>query len=132
MNNRKFDSVMGIGTDIIEIKRIKNAFEKHGQRFLERIFTHDEQNYCFSFKNPFPYLAARFAAKEAVTKSIGTGINKIISWKDIEITKDISGKPIVKPSSGVIKHYGTIRFLLSISHCDTHATATAIFMSAIF
>lgn len=129
MTNSTFSLIRGIGTDIIEIRRIKNAFDRHGTKFLKKIFTPAEEDYCLSLKNPYPSFAARFAAKEAVTKSLGTGINRNISWRDIEINKDKLGKPIVNLAPHLLKLYGHGHFLLSISHCENYATATVIFFN---
>src|ERR1700677_1249531 len=89
--------IIGHGIDIVETSRIRNLVEEHGQRFLDRCFTLDEQSYCA--KNPkryFEHLAGRFAAKEAVLKVLGTGWRGGIAWTDIEICPEPSGQPKVK------------------------------------
>lgn len=116
----------GIGTDIIEIGRIASAIEKYGQRFLDRIFTTSEQNYCKQHRMASRHFAGRFAAKEAIVKALGTGFNEGISWVDIEIINDPSGKPVVELSDHVKKRFRTPQILLSISHCHEYATACAI------
>ncbi|QVE49011.1 holo-ACP synthase [Chlamydia crocodili] len=114
-----------IGTDIIEISRIRKAIKTHNQRMLDRIFTKKEQEYCLRLTNPYPSFAARFAGKEAVSKALGTGIGKIISWKDIEILKS-SKQPEVHLPPRIYKKLGISKVLLSISHSREYATAMAI------
>ena len=117
--------IQGLGTDIIAIKRIEDAIEKHGMRFLQRIFTDKELEYCQQFAHPIPHFAGRFAAKEAVLKAISTDLD-LITWKDMEILKDDQGKPTVHLHGGLKKKYGSSHFLVTISHCQEYATATAI------
>lgn len=118
--------IKGIGTDIIEIERIKAAIEKYGSRFLNRIFSKHEQEYCLSKKSPWVHLAGRFAAKEAIAKALGTGIRKGISWLDIEIDHDSRGKPVVKLSENLMKMMNHPTLLISISHCRSYSTSFAI------
>ena len=87
--------IFGIGTDIINIKRIESSFKKNGQSFKKKIFSKKEILYCDSKKNPYPYYAKRFAAKEAFSKAIGTGMRKGIDFKNIEIINDKLGKPSI-------------------------------------
>ena len=87
--------VFGIGNDIINIKRIDNSITKNKSKFINRIFTKKEIKYCHSKKRPFNYFAKRFAAKEAFSKALGTGIRKGIDFKDIEIQNDNKGKPFI-------------------------------------
>ena len=82
--------ILGIGTDIIEIERIRQSIDNHGYRLISRIFTPKEQDYCLKHKDPIPHFAARFSAKEAIVKALGTGFTEHITWQDIEITKDVS------------------------------------------
>lgn len=119
--------VQSIGTDIIEISRIKNAWMRHGDRFLDRIFTKKEQAYCLSKKgSPERHFAGRFAAKEALSKALGTGIGPV-SWLDFEILNNPEGKPFAILSPYIIETYNPC-FLLSISHCHEYATATALLL----
>ena len=87
--------IFGIGTDIINIKRIEDSFKKSGKSFKNRVFSKNEILYCDSKKNPYPYYAKRFAAKEAFSKAIGTGIRKGIDFKNIEIKNNKLGKPSI-------------------------------------
>lgn len=125
MKNMKRDNtsiLQGIGTDIIELERIKEAIRRHGNRFVDRLFTTKEKNYCTQFQDPIPRFAGRFAAKEAVFKALG----RAIPWQEIEILNDASGKPIVHFSSKLRTIFPRATLFLSISHCKTFATATAI------
>ena len=130
MTNKEIQhyQVRGVGTDIIEIHRIQEAYERHGERFLDRLFTEKEQAYCLRYKNAIPHFAGRFAAKEAVLKALGTGLHQSITWKEIEIINDSQGKPEVEIPLGVLRSMSASHLLLSISHCESYATATAILM----
>src|SRR5690606_20134432 len=88
--------VIGVGTDIIEVERIKSACERHGDRFLKRVYTEGERAYCMQMKNPYPHLAARFAAKEAVSKAFTTGIGEELAWTSIEVIKGTREEPLVR------------------------------------
>ncbi|MCW0220764.1 MAG: holo-ACP synthase, partial [Prosthecobacter sp.] len=87
-------SPIGLGIDLVEVARIRDLLTKHGERFKERTFTAGEIAYCDSCADPAMHYAARFAAKEAAAKAIGTGLwAEGVDWKDIEITRETSGKP---------------------------------------
>ena len=122
--------ILGHGIDIVETARIKKLIEEHGQRFLDRCFTPDEQTYCRSNeKRYFEHLAARFAAKEAVLKVLGTGWRGKIAWTDVEILKEVSGQPKIRLTGECLKIAGEMgieRWHVSLSHIETHATASAI------
>lgn len=118
--------ILGIGTDIIEVERIKNAILRHGSRFLETLFSEKERAYCDRFSHPSPHYAGRFAAKEAILKALGTGLQEGISWQDIEILNTPLGAPEVHLSSRMREKHPEACFLLTISHCHDYATATAI------
>lgn len=116
----------GLGNDIVEIDRVRQSIERHGQHFLNRLFTQKEQDYCYKFKDTVPHFAGRFAAKEAVAKALGTGFGAEVSWHDIEILADSRGKPEVHLSAEAKKRFNNPRILISISHSLTHATAIAV------
>ena len=122
--------IVGHGIDIVETARIKQMVEEHGQRFLDRCFTPAEQAYCArSTKRYFEHLAGRFAAKEAVLKVLGTGWRGGIAWTDIDVVKELSGAPKVALTgecARIAAEQGIARWHLSISHIETHATASAI------
>ena len=88
-------SVLGIGIDLVENARIQHSIERFGERFLHRVFTAGEIAYCQSMKFPERHFAARFAAKEALSKAFGTGIGKAMSWKEIDVRNKPSGEPFV-------------------------------------
>jgi holo-[acyl-carrier protein] synthase len=120
--------VRNVGNDIIEIARLKKAWLRHGERFLDKLFTKKEQAYCLAKKAcPERHLAGRFAAKEAIAKALGTGFGPI-SWLDIEILNDASGKPYVVVSDAVKQTFEDPTFLVSISHCHEYATAVALLL----
>ncbi len=118
--------LLGLGTDIIEIERIQKAYERHGNRLVKRLFSPHEQAYCEKFESPWIRYAGRFAAKEAVIKTLGNQLPKVMSWKEIEIRNDAQGKPEVHLSSRLQNLLPGYSFLLSISHCNHFATATAL------
>lgn len=112
------------GTDIIEISRIKDSIENIGERFLERVYTKKEIEYCESKKNQkYQHYAARFAAKEAAFKAISDELNDkyAVCWKDFEVTNDKNGRPIINIIGMDLKNVVSID--LSISHCKEYAVA---------
>ena len=116
-----------IGTDIIEISRIKKSIEETDNKFIERVFTDKEIEYCESKKTQkYQHYAVRFAAKEAVFKSISDKLkNKYeIEWKDIEILNDLSGRPYVKILNSKINNIKNID--ISLSHCKEYAIASVV------
>ncbi len=118
--------IIGLGTDIIEIARIKKAVERQGERFLQKLLTQRELDYCTLHKDPFPRIAGRFAAKEAILKAVGTGLTGDITWHDIEIQNEPSGKPFVVLHGSLFEILQEMKIHLSISHCREYATAAAI------
>ena len=121
--------ILGTGIDIIEVERIASSYEKFGERFVNRILHADEIAYCLSHKNPAPFLAARFAAKEAISKAFGTGIGAALGWQDMEIRRKESGEPFVvlhDKGEKLFASRGAKRLLISLSHTTTYAVATAI------
>ena len=122
-------SIVGIGVDLVEIDRIEAAIARHGDRFLARIFTEEERSYCARAKRPGPCYAARFAAKEAVSKAFGTGIGERLSWQDIRVERRASGCPVVVLSGAggdLARELGIDEVLLSISHSEKFAVAQAV------
>ena len=121
--------VIGLGTDIIECLRIAKMIEKHGELFLNRVYTQAEIAYCSSRKAASQSYAGRWAVKEAVLKAMGTGWSRGIRWKDIEVVTDLTGKPSVAihgVAKEICEELGIAEVLISLSHCRSHATATAI------
>ena len=121
------------GVDIVEIERIKHSFDTCGNEFRDRVFTAREIDYCEGRKMAkFESYAARFAAKEAVSKAFGTGIGKGVKWKDIEIINGEAGKPFVNLSDGakeIFEEMKGISVSLSLSHCKHYAVAYAVIES---
>lgn len=121
--------IIGIGIDIAEIDRIEALLARHGERFLQRVFTEEERAYCATLRQPAPCYAARFAAKEAVSKAFGTGIGERVAWLDLTIRRDAAGKPSVflQNSAAVFaRELGIVEILLSLSHAQHYAVAQAI------
>jgi len=124
-----------LGNDICEISRIGEAYKKFGEKFLLKTFTENEIRYCLaSQKNTASRLSVRFASKEAVSKALGVGINRLgwgkgIDWKDVEIVRDVNGSLNLK-LSGIAKKleekYGITRWEISVSHSQTDAISTVI------
>ena len=96
--------IVGIGTDVVSIERIAGVLERHGERFLNRILTADERRRFDRTKAKASHLAKRWAAKEAFSKAIGTGIHPPFTWKSIGVGRDPKGKPLVVPSAEMAKH----------------------------
>ena len=122
-------SVLGIGVDVVETQRIDHSLERFGERFLHRVFTQGEIDYCQSMKFPARHFAARFAAKEAVSKAFGTGIGKHMGWRDIDVRKKDSGEPYVVLDGGareLAESRGINEVWVSLSHTDQHAVATIV------
>jgi holo-[acyl-carrier protein] synthase len=120
--------LISIGTDIIECVRIAQMIEKHGEVFLQRVFTHREIEYCSSRKAATQHYAGRWAAKEAVLKVLGTGWARGIQWTDLEIQNEVSGAPVMKLSgkaAEIARERGIQEVMVSISHCRAYATAFA-------
>ncbi len=122
-------NVVAHGVDLVDCKRLAEVIDRHGERFLNRIYTKNELAYCRGRKRELEHLAGRFAAKEAVLKVLGTGWKDGIAWTDIEVVNTPSGKPIVKLTGQcrlIADQQGLSSIHISISHIDTHAIASAI------
>ena len=114
--------ILGLGIDIIEVARVQASYEKFGERFLNRILHPNEISYCLSHRIPGPFLAARFAAKEAISKAFGTGIGAQLGRKD-------SGEPFVilhERGKALLEARGGRVVLISLSHTQEHANAVAV------
>lgn len=122
--------IRGIGVDIVEINRIQSAVENRKERFLQRIYTQAERDYCFEKPRPFRHLAARFAAKEAVSKALGTGKTGM-QWTDIEVCRDSHGRPYIKLDGGAAERArdkGVVDVAISLSFNRNNAVASAVAM----
>lgn len=121
--------ILGVGIDIIEVERIRASHVRFGERFLLRILRPAEIQYCLSHKQPAPFLAARFAAKEAISKAFGTGIGRQLGWQDMEVGRRESGQPFVILHEGglaLMQASGGREWHLSLSHTNNHAVAMAV------
>lgn len=121
--------ILGTGIDLVEVTRIAASFAKFGERFANRILLPAEIAYCLSHKNPAPFLAARFAAKESVSKAFGTGIGAQLGWHDIEIRRKESGEPFVVlhgKGAELFALRGAKKLHLSLTHTENYAAATAV------
>lgn len=122
-------AIIGLGVDIVETSRIADLMGNHPERFLERCFTEGEQRDSQSAKRQLEHLAARFAAKEAVLKALGTGWAQGIGWTDIEVVRADTGRPslsITGRAGEIAVERGITRWHLSLSHISTHAVASVI------
>ena len=119
---------LSVGVDIIEIERIKQVLQRHGERFLRRVYTEAEIAYC---RGRVPELAARFAAKEATSKALGTGLvgRGGIFWREVEVLPDARGKPLVHlhgRAQDRAESLGLQEFAISLSHCQEYAVAFVV------
>ncbi len=124
--------IVGLGTDLVGVARIRSVLANHGERFLERVCTPDEQAYCRAAKDPAERLAARWAAKEAAMKALGTGWTQGIRFTDIALAHDDAGAPRLVLTGAAADHArrrGATRFHVSISHADGFAVAVVILES---
>lgn len=125
--------ICGTGVDIVEIDRIAGVWERHGPRFLRRVFTPGERAYALRRGHPIPHLAGRFAAKEAVMKALGTGWARGVAWRQIEVRRAPGQAPTIRLTGAAArraKALGGSRWHLSISHARSHAVACVILEGA--
>ncbi len=121
--------IVGSGIDLIEIERIEDSVERFGQRFLDRVFTAAEQAYCLGRRRAAESLAARFAAKEAAAKALGTGISHGVSWREIEIVRAASGKPDLRfhgRAAQIAERLGVANAAVSLTHSSGMAMASVV------
>ncbi len=123
--------ILGLGFDATDIPRIRQTFERYGDRFLQRIFTAGEIAYCTRRRNPVPHLAGRFAAKEAAMKALGTGHSRGVLWKDIEVVRH-GGPPQLQLTGGAKRRFDAMaarRSLLTLTHSDALAMAQVLLLN---
>lgn len=121
--------IVGIGIDIVELRRIRSAYDRYGGRFVERILTERERERAAQLRDPVAYLAGRFAAKECILKVLGTGLSQGISWRDLHVVRQASGAPSVFLSGKALRwarRIGLGRILVSVSHGRDYAVAQAV------
>jgi holo-[acyl-carrier protein] synthase len=125
--------LLGLGADVIEVERIRGVWERQGDRFLQRVFTEEERAYCLSLKQPHKHLAARFAAKEAVSKCFTTGIGAELGWRSVSVYHGARHQPLVRldeQGQALLKQVGATGVLLTLSHTETVAMAVAALIRA--
>jgi len=126
---RRSALIIGVGVDIVDLARVLKMIERYGKKFLGKTFTDGEIAYCTSRKAPVQHFAARFAAKEAVFKALGTGWREGMGWKEIEVQADARGRPRIRltgKASIKARDLGIVEMHVSISHCDCHAIAHVV------
>jgi holo-[acyl-carrier protein] synthase len=124
-------SVIGLGFDATDIPRIRETYQRYGDRFLQRVYTAGEIAYCIRQRDPAPSLAARFAAKEAAMKALGTGHSRGVLWKDIEVVRR-HGPPQLRFAGGALDRFTAMsgtRTLLTLTHAQTLAMAQVLVLS---
>ena len=125
--------LLGLGCDVIEVSRVRGVVERQGDRFLERVFTAEERAYCMGRANPFNHLAARFAAKEAISKCFTTGIGAEMGWKTASVYHGERHEPLVRLDEqglALLRRVGGTHVLLTLSHTNTVAMAVAALVRA--
>jgi holo-[acyl-carrier protein] synthase len=125
--------LLGLGADVIEVERIRGVLERQGDRFLARVFTEEEREYCFRMAHPHKHLAARFAAKEAVSKSFTTGIGKELGWRSVSVYHGSRNEPLVRldpKGVALLRSVGATHVMLTLSHTETVAMAVAALVRA--
>jgi holo-[acyl-carrier protein] synthase len=127
--NLEGGNVLGVGVDLTEVDRIRSAHRKHGVAFLDKVFTPAEQKLCLEKPDPYPSLAARFAAKEAASKAFGTGIGAELSLTSIGVLSGPAGEPVVElddKARALLAARAGSRLLISLTHTDTLAQAFVV------
>lgn len=126
-------NVFGIGIDVVEVGRIASSLAEFGDRFMMRLFTENERVYCLAKSKPELHFAARFAAKEAVAKALGTGVGKDVGWLDMEIQRAETGEPSLKLSGNALafcQRHHIVEIKISLTHAREYAAANAIALCA--
>ena len=121
--------LLNVGVDVIEVDRVRKVHERQKERFLKRVYTQEEQVYCFSKSNPYPHLAARFAAKEAVSKTFSTGIGKLFSWTSCSVYHGPRMQPLVRLDDlgkALLAALGATEVRITLSHTKATAVAVAV------
>ncbi len=120
--------LLGIGIDLVEVDRIRGIHQRQGDRFLQRVYSEEECAYCLRCKNPYPGLAARFAAKEAVAKAFRTGIGESLGWTSVCVVKGELGEPLIQLDdlgAALLRQFGGDEVMVSLTHTQDHAQAIA-------
>ncbi|MGF1678635.1 MAG: holo-ACP synthase [Candidatus Methylacidiphilales bacterium] len=123
------EKIIGHGVDLVDCARFHEAMQRHEEPFLNRLFTDEEKAYAMAQARPELHLAARFAAKEALSKAMGTGIGSVVGWKDVEVCREHSGAPFIRLHGAAWSSFeqrGGKAIFLSLSHTDQMAMASVI------
>lgn len=121
--------IIGSGIDLVEIARIQESLDRFGSRFLNRVFTPAEQAYCLRKRRSAESLAARFAAKEAAAKALGTGISRGVNWLEIEVIREPGGRPGIRfhgRAAEFASRLGVVHSALSLTHTDSLSMASVV------
>ena len=121
--------IVGSGIDLVEIRRIQETVDRHGARFLSKVYTAGEQAYCLRKRNAAESLAARFAAKEAGAKALGTGMSRGVTWLEIEVVREPGGRPTLRfhgRAAEMARRLNARRAALSITHSKDFAIASVV------
>jgi holo-[acyl-carrier protein] synthase len=108
--------MLGCGIDLVEVQRVRRAIERHGERFIQRVFTEEETNYCTAKAHPWPHWAVRFAAKEALFKSLAPGMLHALVWHEIGVARGTSGAPTIELFARTRERLNGWRFAIALSH----------------
>jgi holo-[acyl-carrier protein] synthase len=122
--------IIGLGVDIAEVDRMQAAIERRGEPFLRRVFAEKERAYCERFRNKYEHYAGRFAAKEAAMKALGTGWRRGVRWVDLEVVRQIGGRPTMVlhgEAKKIAERMGVKQIAMSMTHTSTQAFAQVIF-----
>ncbi len=125
--------LVGLGADLIEVERVRGVLERQGPRFLERVFTDEERAYCSGMAHPHKHYAARFAAKEAVSKCFTTGIGAELGWRSVSIYHGPRNQPLVRldeKGQALLAAVGATHVMVTLSHTESHAMAVAAIIRA--
>jgi holo-[acyl-carrier protein] synthase len=125
--------LIGIGADIIEVERVRGVLERQGERFLHRVFTDEERAYCSSMAHPHKHYAARFAAKEAVSKCFSTGIGAELGWRSVSVYHGDRKQPLVRldeKGETLLRSVGATHVHITLSHTETMAMAVAVLLAS--
>ena len=124
--------VLGVGIDLVEVARIEDSLRRYGERFLQRVYTEEERRYCLAKRSPQPSLAARFAAKEAAAKALGTGMGRGIAWRQLEVQREHGKAPQLifhGAAAALAADLQVRRILLSLTHTGSYAQAIVMLES---
>ena len=120
--------IKGIGIDLVDLERLRQVLERHGARFLDRVLTAAEREFCDRQHDPIPHVAARFAAKEAALKALGTGLAAGIRWTDLEVERRENGAPLLRmrgEAERIAQERGAGSAYVSLTH-DRHSAAAVV------